>query len=102
MNAKPPTLTEIGRRIDAYLKRFEADPVINKRDRKYMTQPFYMAGAGRSGNRVWTLYVSYQGVSYLTRAEAESYLAWLDAGNVGTRFTQEHELREQTRDRERA
>lgn len=78
-------LAEIARRIDAHLKRFEADPVINAPDPVYRTKPYYCAGAqsGAGAKRVLVYYVTYQGGRRLTRAEAETYLAWLDAGNVG-------------------
>jgi hypothetical protein len=94
-----PTLTEIAKRIAAHLKRFEADPEINA-ERFYESRrtgrressghPYYHAGAWRAGNRVKVIYVSYHDPSSLTRAEAEAYLTWLDAGNVGTFFRMQH------------
>lgn len=87
--AATPTLTEIAKRIDAHLKRFEADPELNPTDARYQTRPFYMAGASRAGNRVSVLYVAYRSSSTLTRSKAEAYLAWLDAGNVGSHFAME-------------
>lgn len=95
---KPVPLREIADRIDAHLRRFERDPSINKtptftsyKDGKQHqgVKPYYCAGAhvpARSA-RVHVRYVSFQGVSLLPRAEAEQYLAWLDAGNVGTHYT---------------
>ena len=80
------TLTEIGKRIHAHLKRFEADPKINKPHPKYKTSPFYWAGAARVGRYVSVSYVNYQGSQSLTRDQAEAYLAWLDSGNVGRHF----------------
>ena len=76
-------LDEIAKRILAHLKRFEADPVINARNRKYGTTPYYYSMAYRAGSRVAVCYVTYQGASNLTKDEALKYLAWLDAGNVG-------------------
>jgi hypothetical protein len=32
------------------------------------------------------VYISHQGECFLKRAEAEKYLAWLDAGNVGKHY----------------
>ena len=78
---------EIAARIGAYLQRFERDPKINVRDAKYDTTPYYVARAGYNGGaRIWVCYVTYQGRSTLTRDEAERYLAWLDAGNVGRHY----------------
>lgn len=82
-----PKLSEIARRIDAHLKRFERDPKINGVP-KFMLKPYYNAGAHRSGCYVHVTYVSYQGGSRLDRARAEAYLAWLDSGNVGTHWDQ--------------
>ena len=60
-------LDEIAKRILAHLKRFEADPVINARDRKYGTTPYYCSMASRAGSRVAVCYVIYQGASNLTK-----------------------------------
>lgn len=81
-------LKEIASRIGAHLKRFEASPTINKppppvRGHQQL-HPYYMAGAYASGARVFVRYVSYQHTSSLTKKDAETYLAWLDAGNIGT------------------
>jgi hypothetical protein len=84
--AKPIKLDEIASRINAHLKRFEADPDINRKwteGRREGLSPYYLAGAGRSGNRVFVSYVNYQGVTGLTKPEAIRYLAWMDASNVG-------------------
>lgn len=94
------TLTEIAAGIDWHLRRLEADPVFNRRrvfDKARggwvdATAPgegvpsLYDAWARVSGNRIRVLYISYQGSSTLTRAEAETYLAWLDAGGQGRHF----------------
>ena len=82
------TLTELAVGIDAHLKRFEDDPVINaKVDGR---KPFYGASSYASGASnyapgrfVYVEYVSYHDYRYLSKWEAETYLAWLDAGNVG-------------------
>ena len=82
---------EIAPRIDAHLRRFEADPVINaKRDvdpGRFGSgwTPYWNAGAysGNGASRVYVTYVRYQGQTALTREEAQRYLEWLDAGNVG-------------------
>jgi hypothetical protein len=80
-------LDEIASRIKAHLKRFEADPTINKRDKTYRLTPYYWPGAYRAGSKVAVCYVSFHGASKLTKAEAEAYLAWLDAGNVGKHYS---------------
>lgn len=95
-----PKLAELAARINTHLNRFERDPKINKGHRydkelrKWVSDPkgthdYYLSGAHNTGKRIAVQYVSYQGSSKLTREEAEAYLAWLDAGNVGTHFTME-------------
>lgn len=91
---KPLKLKEIAARINAHLKRFEADREINKPgppvNGHQQLHPYYHANAGYHGGRyVRVLYISFQGSSTLTRDEAVAYLAWLDAGNVGTHFKQQ-------------
>ncbi len=75
-------LDDIATKISAHLKRFESDPKINAVS-KWGTRSYYCAGAWRAGSRVGVRYVSYQGESNLRTADAEKYLAWLDAGNEG-------------------
>ncbi len=79
-------LQEIATRIHAYLKRFEHDPKINVPDRGSTIHPYYWARAWAAGSRVGVVYVTFQGPTYLTKGEAERYLAWLDAGNVGSHY----------------
>ena len=83
-------LQEIADRIYAHLKRFEADRKINKTDTKYKTSPYYCVNAFRSGSRICVSYVTYQGGTMMKKAEALEYLAWLDAGNVGTHYDMRH------------
>lgn len=80
------TLQEIAAQIDAHLTRFERDPKTNPVDPKYHTMPFYCASAHAPprARTVAVVYVAYQGDRKLDREQAERYLAWLDAGNVGT------------------
>ena len=82
---QPPKLNELAVRIDAHLKRFEADPKINAPRPTYgETRPYYGAGARYIGGaKISVRYVSYQGTSKLTRDEATRYLAKLDADFVG-------------------
>jgi hypothetical protein len=83
-------MKEIADRINSHLKRFEADPEINKTDPRYQTRPYYYAGAAYVGGaRISVGYVSYQGRHSLTKAEALAYLEWLDDGNVGKHFKQQ-------------
>ena len=85
--AKPVTPTALGEQISVHLQRFEADSVINKAHATYGTTPYYCARAGYyGGSKLAVTYVSYQGRSHLTKAEALAYLAWLDAGHVGRHF----------------
>jgi hypothetical protein len=84
--APRPKLAELAVSIRAHLKRFELDPVINRKNGEHNLSPYYGVGANSSGNRVLVTYVAYQGHSGLTRTEAERYLVWLDAGNVGRHF----------------
>lgn len=82
--AKKTPLAETAKRIDAHLKRFEKDISINrntKPDRSGLAD-YYGAGAGVSGRYVWVKYITYQNASHLTRADAEAFLAKLDAGWV--------------------
>lgn len=92
---------ELAEKIREHLARFEADPVINAErffehngERKSKGIPFFHANAYYPGGpRIGVVYVSYQGSTNLTRDEAEAYLAWLDAGNVGTHFRMKHEAK---------
>lgn len=100
-SVKSPTKTEIAaaisQKIDVHLKRIENDPTLNPsrrldKDQKTWvpdergTRAFYGAGSSGDRYRVWVIYVTYQGGSYMAIEDAEKYLAWLDAGNVGRHF----------------
>jgi hypothetical protein len=76
-------LTEIANRIRDHLHRFERDPNINVQTKKTRLHPYYCAGAYAAGRFVYVCYVSFQGYANLTKEQAESYLTWLDCGNVG-------------------
>ncbi len=77
-------LQELATRITAHLKRFESDARINAPRPAFAgTRPYYNAHASAAGSRVSVVYVLYQGGTTLTKSQAEAYLAWLDAGNVG-------------------
>lgn len=78
---------ELAERIDAHLKRFESDPEINIDRSGNGLMTYYGARAGYGGGpKLSVTYVTYQDRSKLSKAEAEKYLAWLDAGNVGRHY----------------
>ena len=81
---KKRKLADIASEIDKHLKRFEADPQINKTD-KYGSR-FFWARSGASGRYVYVTYVSYQGDTHLSREEAEKYLEKLNEGFIGRHF----------------
>jgi|SRR6267142_1185231 len=100
--AKMLLLRDIAARITAHLQHFERDPKINKnkhydqKQKAWVDDPrrrgvsdYYGAYAYARPRSVSVVYVSYQGSSQLKREQAEAYLAWLDAGNVGTHFKME-------------
>jgi hypothetical protein len=87
----------LGQKINAHLRRIEADPKLNPskrfdKDAKEWVldamgvRDYYGAQAHGDRHRVWVIYVTYQGGSRLSIEDAEKYLAWLDAGNVGTHY----------------
>ena len=76
-------LAEIAAGINAHLKRFEADPKLNPPAGKYGNSLYYHARAYVGGRWVYVAYVSYHGSSNLSKADAERYLDWLNAGNIG-------------------
>jgi hypothetical protein len=79
-------LSQIAAGIEGHLKRFEADPQINRFFDGRTVRPYYHAGAGASGRFVYVKYVSYQGTTPLTKPQAIAYLNWLDAGNIGKHY----------------
>ena len=100
-SAKAPRKSEIaaalGQRINAHLQRIESDPTLNpsrRLDKELNTwvpdergvRRFFGARAKGDRHRVWVIYITYQGGSYVSIEDAETYLAWLDAGNVGRHF----------------
>jgi hypothetical protein len=79
------TITQIAAKIDAHLKRWQADPAINKtiHQREMRLKTFCMAGCHRAGRFIQITYVSYIGHHSLVKFQAEKYLEWIEAGNVG-------------------
>ena len=76
---------EIAERINAHLRRCEADPKINTKTRE-RTSRYWNSGAGASGRFVRIVYVRYQGSVAVPKADAICYLRWLDAGNEGQHY----------------
>lgn len=81
-------LKDIAKEIDGYLKKFEADPKTNtgRYNPKAGLHEYYNAGCSSRGRFVCVWYISYQGNSSLTKAEAIEYLDWLKAGNIGRHY----------------
>jgi hypothetical protein len=77
-------LQDIAARIDAHLKRFENNPKINVPSAGNTLHPYYWARAWAAGSRVGVVYITFQGPTYLTKVDAERYLAWLDDRHVGS------------------
>lgn len=77
---------DIAARIDAHLKRWEADPVINIGLGTRGTQKYWNAGAWLSGGWVKLHYVSYQHTSSLRRTDALKYLQAIEGGFVGSHY----------------
>lgn len=50
------------------------------------SSPYFQPNAYQAGRYVGVCYISFQGASNLSKADAEKYLAWLDAGNVGRHY----------------
>lgn len=81
--------SEVADKIDAHLKRWEADKRgVNRDDRRDGAgcRPYYCAGSWAAGGWVCICYVSYQGVSKVRAEQAEKYLRWIEAGNVGRHY----------------
>jgi hypothetical protein len=81
-------LKETAAKLDAYLKAFERDPLVNTPlPGRLDLHSYYHASACQSGRYVCIRYITYQHPTNLTKAEAEQYLAWLDAGNKGKHYS---------------
>ena len=105
----PLPLKTIATRIRIHLERIEALPkalenhgaesVVHPPNVPYCTKGaksaplFYRPGAWVAGGWVNVRYVSYQLTYSFRRADAEAYLAWLDAGNVGKHYVSIEALR---------
>ena len=82
----------VGKRIEAYLERFEDDPVISPEiviDRGGYSETtrggFYGQHVSHSHRQIAIRYSYRPGIWYdLSYRVALAYLEWLDAGNVGT------------------
>ena len=78
-------LRETADAIFAHLKQMEGDPSVNTETTKGLKR-YYGASAWVAGRYVGVQYISYQGGSNLTRADAEWYLKWLDGGGEGRHY----------------
>ena len=89
-----PKLAEIAAKLAAHLKRIEGDPTLNppRGGSCGGTRSYWNAHSWAAGSRVGVRYVSYQGETFLTKGRAVAYLAWLDAGNVGTHYEAERKV----------
>ena len=87
--AKPPRLTDLAAAISAHLKRIEASPKLNRAKWGPDRRMLYGAVACQGGRFVRVVYIGYHGATSLTRDEAAAYLAWLDAGGLGTHYHQQ-------------
>lgn len=83
MGETPLKLREIATRIQAHLAHIERS---QPKDAAPKDGGFYFANAWVAGSRVGVRYVSYQISTFLTKADAIEYLAWLDAGNQGRHY----------------
>jgi len=88
-------LADIAARINAHLKRLEADKEWNALPKGFVTSKLWCASACYSGNRVFITYVSYQGSSSLKKADAIKYLTALEGGYKGKHWHVPRELETQ-------
>lgn len=79
---KTPKLAEVAKRIQAHLKRME----MAQADHGSARPKYWNSCSYETGSRVAVVYISFQGRSCLTKAEALKYLIWLDTGNEGRHY----------------
>ena len=88
----PPPLAasdQLAGRIDAHLRRFENDPLINAPvgAGKHPNVPYFVArAAAGADSQVYVQYFFAAGDLPLSPEAAACYLAWLDAGHTGTHY----------------
>ena len=94
---KSAVADELGQKINRHLKRIEGDPKLNPGKRfdkekdawipdEMGVRDYYGANARGDRHRVRISYIAYQAASFLPIEDAQKYLAWLDAGNVGSHY----------------
>ncbi len=86
--SQPITLIDLAADINHYLRSFAADLHINKpvpmeSDPATLRPPYQFTSVCRIRGGVSVTYDPIYGQHRLPRVEAEHYLAWLEAGNVG-------------------
>ncbi len=74
------SLKDIAHCIAVHLESMERKCKLAGRD----LPQYYFANAWRAGNKVGIRYISYQGISLLSKEQAVKYLKWLDEGNEGS------------------
>lgn len=90
----PLTTKQIASRIDAFLKGFEKDSNINIcRDGAW---DYFMPNVQSRGRWVWVEYAPPT-ISALSKPSAIRYLAWLEAGNIGTHRDAQRSIMESAR-----
>jgi hypothetical protein len=83
-------LTDTALSISRHLQRFANDKSIAEKlwtdgnGQDHALTLYWGPVCYRAGSRAKVKYVAYQYESSLTKSEAEEYLAWLNAGNIGT------------------
>ena len=76
-------IEEIAHKINNYLETFEKNKEKSPSGKGFC----YGAGASYDRKKVRVTYISYQGSTKLTPLEAQTYLKWLEDGNVGSHFS---------------
>jgi hypothetical protein len=79
------SLKEVASAIHSHLIRMEADPLINTKKPEGLPRLWH-SNCFQSGRYVGVTYISFQGPSFITRSEAEMYLAALNAGDTRRHF----------------
>lgn len=76
-------IEEIAHKINNYLNTFEKNKEKSPSGKSFC----YGAEASYDRKKVRVTYISYQGSTKLTPLEAQTYLKWLEDGNIGSHFS---------------